>query len=213
MKDNVNKKDLKHYSRMDLIELLLEKSKELESMELELKNIQEKLNDREIKINEAGNIAEASLKLNNIFNDAQNSANLYLSSLKTKSGEQLCEIMEQLRETEVENCKKMHIDAQNECNEILENAKVKSEEEAKLIIQNAQKEKDLIINSINEECNMRLQETNSHCDTLKEKAELEYNNLIEKAKKECEEMRKQCKEECKTQVMKLQNEINRRLGC
>ena len=43
--------------------------------------LEEKLKDREICIEKAGNIAQAALELNHIFEDAQAAADQYLESL------------------------------------------------------------------------------------------------------------------------------------
>lgn len=78
----MKKKDLKKLSRLDLLELLLEQSKEIDNLKAELEKTKNQLNQKEIMINNAGSIADAVLQLNNIFAVAQETANQYVDSVK-----------------------------------------------------------------------------------------------------------------------------------
>ena len=69
-------------SRKDLLELLVVQSKKIDELELELEQTKTLLNSRQIMISEAGSIAEASLKLNRIFEIAQEAADQYLENIK-----------------------------------------------------------------------------------------------------------------------------------
>jgi len=75
-------KDIKKMSRRDLLEVLVLQSKKIDELQEELNKTSELLNTKQIMISEAGNIAEASLKLNKIFEVAQTSAEQYLESIK-----------------------------------------------------------------------------------------------------------------------------------
>lgn len=77
-----NKGNLKRLKRSELLELLLEQSKEVEFLKEELKKSRAELENRNIILNESGSIAEASLKLTNIFNEAQKAADLFIESTK-----------------------------------------------------------------------------------------------------------------------------------
>ena len=80
-------KELQKLSRIDLLELLLEKSKENEKLQEELEQVKAKLAEREIKIEKAGSIAEAALALNGVFEAAQAAADQYLENLRRISEE------------------------------------------------------------------------------------------------------------------------------
>ena len=80
-------KELQKLSRIDLLELLLEKSKETEKLQEELEQVKAKLAEREIKIEKAGSIAEAALALNGVFEVAQAAADQYLENLRRISEE------------------------------------------------------------------------------------------------------------------------------
>lgn len=76
------KKKTKRMSRKDLLELLVLQSKKIDTLQEELKKANKLLHDKQIIIAESGSIAEASLKLNKVFEVAQNAANQYLDSIK-----------------------------------------------------------------------------------------------------------------------------------
>lgn len=74
-------KELRRMSRPELIEIIYA----LKSNEEVLKKnaqLHEQLDDRTIRIEKAGSIAEASLQLNDIFTVAQKAADEYLNSIK-----------------------------------------------------------------------------------------------------------------------------------
>lgn len=80
----MNDKKLRKISKKELLEILLEQAKKIEELEKELEKTQKKLNSKRILVEEAGTLAEASLKLNNIFEIAQQSADQYLFNVKEK---------------------------------------------------------------------------------------------------------------------------------
>lgn len=81
----MKEKELRHLSRMDLLEMLLEQSKEVERLQKELETVKKQLEDRRIMEQEAGSIAEASLRLNKVFEAAQQAADQYLENIRYRS--------------------------------------------------------------------------------------------------------------------------------
>ena len=79
----LTKKELRKLSRMALIELLLEISQENELLRSQLSEVQRRLASREIRLKHAGSIAEASLRLQGVFEAAQAAADLYLENVKS----------------------------------------------------------------------------------------------------------------------------------
>lgn len=75
-------KELKKLSRAELLELLLEQVEENEKLCQKNLELEKQLEDRVIKISEAGSIAEAALTLNGVFEAAEAAAKQYLDSLK-----------------------------------------------------------------------------------------------------------------------------------
>ncbi len=78
-------KELRKLKRIEILELLLEQSRENERLRAEIEEMKKKLEDREIAIKESGSIAEAALKLNGIFEAAQKAADQYLENLKLQN--------------------------------------------------------------------------------------------------------------------------------
>ncbi len=75
-------KDLKRLSRRDLLEMLLELSKENEQLRQEVKELQKQLDDRCIAIENCGSLAEAALQLNGVFQAAQAACDQYIENIK-----------------------------------------------------------------------------------------------------------------------------------
>ena len=78
-------KALRRLSRRELVELLLAQSKEVERLRAELEQTEQQLKSRQILLREAGSIAEASLRLNEVFESAQKAADQYLLNVKRLS--------------------------------------------------------------------------------------------------------------------------------
>ncbi len=78
----MTEKELRRLSRMDLLEMLLEQSKEVERLQTELETVKKQLDDRRIMEQEAGSIAEAALRLNKVFEAAQQAADQYLENIR-----------------------------------------------------------------------------------------------------------------------------------
>lgn len=76
-------KELRKLSRSELLEMLLIQSREVERLKSELEIANQKLENRKIILSESGSIAEAALKLNQIFEVAQNVADQYLESIRS----------------------------------------------------------------------------------------------------------------------------------
>ena len=78
----IKQKDLKKMSRKDLLQVLLLQSKKIDKLETKLKIANELLESKKIAIENVGSIAEASLKLNKVFEAAQLAADQYLENIK-----------------------------------------------------------------------------------------------------------------------------------
>ena len=65
--DRMTDKELRKLNRTELLQMLLEQSRETERLRELLEQAEEKLRCREIELQEAGNIAQASLQVNGVF--------------------------------------------------------------------------------------------------------------------------------------------------
>ncbi|CYV17263.1 TPA: DNA repair protein [Streptococcus suis] len=80
-------KDLRKLKRIELYEIMLAQSEEIDCLRNQLEKIKTELADRRIMISQSGSIAEASMRLTNIFEEAQKAADLYLYNVKNKIGD------------------------------------------------------------------------------------------------------------------------------
>ena len=76
----MTEKALKRLSRADLLEMLIDQSKELQEVREKLEKAEAELQKREIAIHNAGSIAEASLMLNGVFEAAQAACKEYVEN-------------------------------------------------------------------------------------------------------------------------------------
>lgn len=75
-------KELRRMNRSELIEIIYALQQNEELLRQENQRLREELDEKRIKIENAGSIAEASLSLSHIFEDAQKAADLYLTSVR-----------------------------------------------------------------------------------------------------------------------------------
>ena len=75
-------KKIKKLKRIDLLEILLAQSKRIDELEEELAETKRQLLSKKIRIREIGTLAEASLQLNHIFEDADAAARQYLHNIR-----------------------------------------------------------------------------------------------------------------------------------
>lgn len=78
-------KELRKLQKIELLEILVDQRKRIDELEKELSETKAKLEDREIKIRNSGSLAEASLKLTNIFEEAQKAVDLYTDNIKQQA--------------------------------------------------------------------------------------------------------------------------------
>ena len=75
-------KELKRLSRAELLEMLIAQSKRADELQEKLEKAEAELNSRQLKVDEAGSIAEASLRLNGVFEAAQAARAQYLENIR-----------------------------------------------------------------------------------------------------------------------------------
>ena len=78
----MTEKKLKKLNRQELLEILLMQSKKIDRLQAQLHEAQEKLEAKELSLSKAGSIAEASLALSGVFEDAQKAADQYLENIR-----------------------------------------------------------------------------------------------------------------------------------
>lgn len=131
-------KDLKKLRRADLLEILVEQGRKIDELETQLTTANKELEDRRIALSETGSIAEAALKLNKVFEDAEKAAQQYVENvaMRAKDGkavparprpaeadEETKKKSEQLMVATARKCKAMEEATAKKCLEMIEAAK------------------------------------------------------------------------------------------
>lgn len=75
-------KEMKKLRRSELLEMLIEQTKRGDELEQEIKLLREQLQNRDLSLKEAGTLAEASLRINAVFEAADAAAAMYLENVR-----------------------------------------------------------------------------------------------------------------------------------
>lgn len=78
----MTEKELRRCSKADLLELLLHQQKETERLKAELEEEKKKQKALHLKLSRVGSLAEASLAVTQVFEEAQRAADHYLNSVR-----------------------------------------------------------------------------------------------------------------------------------
>ena len=80
-------KELKKLSRSELLDMLIYQAEENKKLREELENARLELLKREIAIEKAGTLAEASMYMSGLFDSADNAAKIYLENIEQRKRE------------------------------------------------------------------------------------------------------------------------------
>ena len=94
--------EFKRLSRAQLIDIIYKLQLELDKVNEEKQELESKLADKRLRLQSAGNIAEAALEINNCFRSAQNAAEQYLNEIKAIREETDTERQRILKEAKAE---------------------------------------------------------------------------------------------------------------
>lgn len=109
-------KEFKKLRRSELIAIIYEYQKKQDALEQELSDVKKRLGSKELKISNAGSIAEAVVALSGLFETAQKTADSYVKQVRINTAEAEKKAAEIIEE------------AQKKADEIIENAKKASED-------------------------------------------------------------------------------------
>ena len=128
-------KKYKGMSRTDLIAVICEREKNISDLKFEIEILKIKLSEN--VSTEPGTIASEVLKINNIFENAQKSADMYVERVK------------KLTETQKKDLKTERLEAEEEIKQMLEKSRVETE----VSISKAKEEAERIIEEAEEQAN------------------------------------------------------------
>ena len=177
-------KELRGLNRAELLELLIKVSKENDELKAQINGLKTELADREIKIENAGSIAEASLAINGVFEAAQAAAKQYLDNMEQ------CELrhQEKCRQTDEEakaiiaaaddEARKKLFVADNDAKKMVSDADAEAK---RLVTEAEQKAKTLTV-----EAEQKAKNADAEAEQKLKSAEAEAAAMTEKAKRESE---------------------------
>ncbi len=94
-------KELRKLKRAELLEIMVAQSKEIDRLNKELADANARLASRELDFEQVGSIAQASLQIFDLFQNAQKAADLYLENVKRITAQSIGEAA--LRELDEES--------------------------------------------------------------------------------------------------------------
>ncbi len=120
-------KELRKLSRKELLEMLVLQTRKNEQQQTQIEALEQKLQERQVKMENAGSMAEAILQLNGVFDTAQAAFEQYTENIRRME----------------KDAEKIILDAKRQANEIIKQANV----EASVIIAQARNTATEIQNS------------------------------------------------------------------
>ncbi len=139
-------KEFKRLSRPQLIEIIYQLQLKLEELTAENEALSKQLADKRIRVDDAGNIAEAALRIHNVFTAAQDAADHYIEEIQLRVDREYKRILK---------------DANRKAAAILENAQQKMAE-AVAQAQKKHPDYDLILEAIVQEYRLDPPDTGEH---------------------------------------------------
>ena len=95
-------KEFKRLSRAQLIDIIYQLQLQIDKLNEEKQALENELEDKRLRLQSAGNIAEAALEINDCFRSAQNAAEHYLNEIKAIREETDTERQRILKEAKAE---------------------------------------------------------------------------------------------------------------
>jgi len=183
-------KDLKKFKRTELLEILLDQSKENETqkkqitdLERKIIELQKQLEDRTIRINKAGTIAEAAFSLNGVYESTQAAAQHYLDGLEELYDRERRNVIE--KEAKTEAYVKMRLEETD--------------------IECEKKEKRMA-----DRCAALEHATRERCECMKEEVLQKCLEIEEKTRVRCEMREKEAERKCRELDKKAQSDVEKR---
>ena len=76
--------DLTKMKKKDILEIMLAQGEEIDRLRAQVAELEEKLKDRELLVEECGSLAEASIQVTKVFEEAQKAADIYLENIRRR---------------------------------------------------------------------------------------------------------------------------------
>lgn len=172
--EGMNEKALRKASRQELLELLLESTKEkerlladMEAMRKEVAETRAKMQEYTVAVEEAGSIADAAAQVSGVFNAAQKTADIYLANIRRRQEEQ------------EEACKKKQVESERLAAEII----AKAEKQCAQMELETKKRCEELYRTAEQDANRRWDEMSKQLEQLRDKTSQVETLLTEKPKR------------------------------
>lgn len=185
----ISDKELQRLKRGELLEILLDQSRENEALKIELEEknkiideLSSKLENRRIDLKNAGSIAEASFKLNGVFEAAEKAAEQYLENLQVLYERE--QYLASKKEVEIERQCSMLLQAAKERCDYMKEETIKRCEDMEASVRK-QCEELMLATEI--KCKSREKESEERCISLDQKAKSDVDQRWEDLSKRLED--------------------------
>ena len=145
----MTEQEMKRLSRAELLEVILMQGKQIEELQAQNADLTQKVEDKTIALNEAGSIAEASLRLNHVFQDAELAVAQYKENIQRLSMDQEAIAQGKMAEAQ-RRIDQMLTEAQQQANAVTAQAemyKAKAKLEADAYWEEASKKLENLLNA------------------------------------------------------------------
>lgn len=116
-------KQLKHLSRMELIDIIYELQKQNEANTAQLEKLQAALDEKTLHIENAGSIAEAAVQISGVLEAAQAAADQYLLSVRAATADMEAKAQAAAQQRDI-----LLADAQKQSEELVQAAQQRAEQ-------------------------------------------------------------------------------------
>lgn len=117
-------KEFKRLRRSQLIDIIYQLQLKQDELTVDNEKLAKALADKRLRINKAGNIAEAALEIHNVMQKAQDAATHYLEEIQTRVDDEYQQILKEAHEKAAAIIEK----AQQQADEIIEQARKQADE-------------------------------------------------------------------------------------
>jgi multidrug efflux pump subunit AcrA (membrane-fusion protein) len=94
------RKELRKLNRRELIEIIYQMKKNEQKMQEEIAALQTQLQEKRLRLSEAGSIAEAAVSVTNVFSAAQAAADMYLQEIACMKEEAKMQCTKRIADTD-----------------------------------------------------------------------------------------------------------------
>lgn len=178
----MTEKELKKLNRYQLLELIIIQSEQIQELQNQLQQAQEQIDAQNIRIAEAGSIAEASLQLSGIFEAAQSAANIYLENVRKQTAD-----ADLIRENARQDAERITAEAAQKAAQmaevakaLLEDAQIKAEEKllhAQTTLDEAEKKSARMMEEATAVCMEKEKSINAYIASIQASFHSQFQNL------------------------------------